>query len=131
MALSNPTKLNKASTRPSAGRFQSFHEDAIVLYRDESLCVRALDMTTMRMSETEIASIHNITRAEIFTSRQAIQMEMAVTNKARKHGRSPVAGGIAQQQISVMVEATDYAGSGSDIGEQQTPRRCRADRRRA
>ena len=39
------------------------------------------------MKETETASIHNIRRAEIFTSRQAIQMEMAVTNRARNGRR--------------------------------------------
>ena len=41
------------------------------------------------MSEPETASIHNITRAEIFTSRQAIQMEMPVASKARKTAEVP------------------------------------------
>ncbi|MGB7847366.1 MAG: hypothetical protein WBL63_17260 [Candidatus Acidiferrum sp.] len=46
-------------------------------------------MTTTKMKETEIASIHNIRRAEIFTSRQAIQVEIAVTKRARNAADVP------------------------------------------
>jgi hypothetical protein len=41
------------------------------------------------MNETDMASIHSISRAEILTSCQAIQMEMAVTRKARNAVERP------------------------------------------
>ena len=52
----------------------------------------------MRMNETETASIQSIRRAEIFTSRQAIQMETAVTRTARNTAEAAVARGVAQQE---------------------------------
>ena len=38
----------------------------------------------MTITETDAASIHSIRRAEIFTSRQAIQMETPVTSAASR-----------------------------------------------
>jgi hypothetical protein len=38
--------------------------------------------TTATITSTELASTHNITRAEIFTSRQAIHIEIPVTSSA-------------------------------------------------
>ena len=42
-----------------------------------------------RISDMETASIHNINRAEIFTSRQAIQIEIPVTRIARNTAEAP------------------------------------------
>ena len=71
----------------------------------------------------ETASIHNISRAEIFTSRQAIHAEIAVTRMdSRENGRGAVPRRVLQQQIGVMIEAANHAGRGGDVSEQQAPR---------
>ena len=77
--------------------------------------------TTVRMKKTETASIQSIRRAEIFTSRQAIHIEMPVTISASSDGGRAVAGGVAEQQIGVVIEAADDARRRGNVGEQQAP----------
>ena len=48
-------------------------------------------VTTMKINDTETASTHSISRAEIFTSRYAIQIEIAATKIANSAAEVRVA----------------------------------------
>ncbi len=84
----------------------------------------------MTITDTDAASIHSIRRAEIFTSRQAIQTETAVTSTASSTAEKPWPVASLQQQVGVVIEAADHAGACGDVSQQQTPGHSRAQPRR-
>src|SRR4029077_18874856 len=137
VALSNPTKLKSARTRPRRRPLPVMLRNWIC---GQSRCQpfrKRTSTTTIRMKETETASIQSMRRAEILTSRHAMPMEMGVTRTARKGGGRQWPGGSragggggAQEEVCVVIEASDYAGARGDVGEEQAPGCGGAERRR-
>jgi hypothetical protein len=79
VALSNPTKLNSASTNPSRNPLP-FIPVKCSCFQSQCRANRTnTKVTKIAISVTDSASIHSISRAEIFTSRQATAVETTVT----------------------------------------------------
>ena len=130
VALSKPTKLKSASTRPSRRPLPVMPRRwSCVPIRVPAVAHRT-SATTTTITDTEVASIHNISRAEIFTSRHAIHIETPVTSSDSATVENPCPVASRSKQVCIMIEAADHARSGGHISEQQTPGGDRAHPRR-